>query len=238
MKLNRIVKKLHKNLRHFGSLLFVIAVIAIGIIKLADQAPIAEGSTANIPVGSSPASEVLKQLEVKGRAPKTGYSRALFSTGWGNLGNCDLRNYILKRDLSQVTLVGSTCKVNSGILNDPYTGNVVNFTRGAETSALVQIDHVVALGDAWQKGAQTLSSSERYALANDPLELLAVDGASNQNKGDSDAASWLPSNKAYRCEYVARQIAVKQKYRLWVTMAEYQAMAKVLTACPDQELPS
>ena len=111
------------------------------------------------------------------------------------------------------------------------------FVRGPGTSSDIQIDHVVALGDAWQKGAQQLSSAERYALANDPLELLAVDGKTNQDKGDGDAASWLPPNKSYRCAYVARQIAVKVKYKLWVTPAEYQAMATVLNDCPTQTTP-
>ena len=129
------------------------------------------------------------------------------------------------------------CQVTRGVLNDPYTGKVITFVRGGSTSANVQIDHVVALGDAWQKGAQQLSSKEREQLANDPLELLAVDGPANQQKSDGDAATWLPSNKPFRCQYVARQIAVKQKYKLWVTSAEKDAMNRVLAACPDQGLP-
>lgn len=229
--------KTHKNLRHAINLLFVLAVVFIGMWKLSDQIPTTTGDTANTPTGPSPASGVLKELEIKGRAPKTGYARTLFSNGWANLDGCDMRNRILARDLNEVVFLDSTCKVASGVLNDPYTGKVINFTRGNQTSRDVQIDHVVALGDAWQKGAQLLSPAERYALANDPLELLAVDGSANQNKADSDAASWLPPNKSFRCEYVARQIAVKSKYRLWVTPAEYQAMAKILTTCPDQEIP-
>ena len=95
----------------------------------------------------------------------------------------------------------------------------------------------MALSDAWQKGAQQLDQDTRETLANDPLELLAVDGESNQQKSDSDAASWLPPNKEYRCRYVARQIAVKQKYVLWITQAEHDAMKRVLHNCPDQVLP-
>ena len=74
-------------------------------------------------------------------------------------------------------------------------------------------------------------------MANDPLELLAVDGPTNSAKGDADAASWLPPNKGFRCAYVARQIAVKSKYRLWVTVAEKNSMAAVLATCPVQGLP-
>ncbi len=128
------------------------------------------------------------------------------------------------------TIVDDNCKVQSGKLNDPYTGEVILFHRG-ENSNAVQIDHVVALSDAWQKGAQQLSFIERVILANDPLNLLAVDGPANQQKSGSDAASWLPPNKSFRCQYVARQIAVKQKYRLWVSVAEKSAMRGVLGAC-------
>ena len=128
------------------------------------------------------------------------------------------------------TIVDDNCKVQSGKLSDPYTGELILFHRG-ENSNAVQIDHVVALSDAWQKGAQQLSFIERVSLANDPLNLLAVDGPANQQKSDSDAASWLPPNKSFRCQYVARQIAVKQKYRLWVTAAEKSAMRGVLGVC-------
>ena len=183
------------------------------------------------------ASKVLEELPVKGRAPKTGYERSQFGDGWQIKGGCDMRNIILNRDLTGVA-VDQKCKVLSGTLNDPYTGKVIIFQRGADTSDDVQIDHVVALSDAWQKGAQQLLPDERESLANDPLELIAVEGSANQQKSDGDAATWLPENKAFRCSYVARQIAVKSKYRLWVSVAEKEAMRTVLTACPGQKLPT
>lgn len=185
----------------------------------------------------STATAALDQLEVKGRAAKTGYARTEFGDGWLRQGACDMRNIILNRDLQNV-VVDDACKVQSGTLNDPYTQQMISFIRGGSSSALVQIDHVVALSDAWQKGAQQLTKERRVQLANDPLELLAVDGAANQKKSDGDAATWLPDNKAFRCQYVARQIAVKQKYLLWVAPAERDAMAKVLQACPGQTLPT
>ena len=101
----------------------------------------------------------------------------------------------------------------------------------------MQIDHVVALSDAWQKGAQQWSTSTRTRFANDPLNLLAVDGPTNQAKSDGDAATWLPPRTAYRCAYVARQTAVKARYRLWVTAAERDAVRRVLTSCAAQRLP-
>jgi hypothetical protein len=183
------------------------------------------------------AATVLNELEVKGRAPKTGYERSMFGDGWSSMQGCDTRNTILKRDLIN-TVINERCQVVSGSLNDPYTGDTIMFERGETSSSEVQIDHVVALSDAWQKGAQLLTQQERETLANDPLELLAVDGIVNQQKSDADAASWLPPNKAFRCQYVARQIAVKKKHRLWVTEAEKLAIAGVLISCPVQTLPT
>ena len=186
---------------------------------------------------SSKAVDALVSIEVKGRAPKTGYSRTQFGDGWLLNGSCDTRNVILNRDLVD-TIVNERCKVTKGILYDPYTGKTIEFLRGDTTSDLVQIDHVVALSNAWQTGAQLLTTDERIRFANDPLELLAVGGAANQAKADGDAATWLPANKSFRCQYVARQIAVKQKYRLWVTQAERDAMTRILENCPEQMLPT
>jgi hypothetical protein len=129
------------------------------------------------------------------------------------------------------------CLVLSGTLHDPYLGKTIAFVRGTNTSSAVQIDHVVPLSDAWQKGAQQWTTPRRTALANDLLNLLAVDGLSNQRKSDGDAATWLPPNKAYRCSYAARQIAVKAKYGLWVTGAERDALSRILAGCPAQALP-
>jgi hypothetical protein len=185
---------------------------------------------------SGSAAATLNELEVKGRAPKTGYARAQFGDGWSSQRGCDTRNVILRRDLTNV-VENDTCQVVQGTLSDPYTGKIITFTRGTETSSAIQIDHVVALSDAWQTGAQQLTAATREQFANDPLELLAVDGPANQQKSDGDAATWLPPNKSFRCQYVARQVAVKKKYSLWVTSAEKDAISRVLTTCPDQLLP-
>lgn len=188
---------------------------------------------------STSASQALATLAVKGRAPKTGYARELFGPAWKDIdrNGCDTRNDVLARDLTETRLSNGGCKVLSGKLNDPYSGKVINFIRGIATSSEVQIDHVVALSDAWQKGAFRWDTSKRERFANDPLELLAVSGPLNQQKSDSDAASWLPPNKKYRCLYVARQIAVKSRYGIWITRAEKEAMARVLMTCPNQKLP-
>ncbi|HIY94727.1 MAG TPA: DUF1524 domain-containing protein [Candidatus Rothia avicola] len=180
--------------------------------------------------------EKLNQLEVKGRAPKTGYDRSLFGNSWVDTdkNGCDTRNDMLRRDLVGTTTKPGTrgCVVLSGSLSDPYTGSLISFMRGKGTSEAVQIDHVVALSDAWQKGAQKLTEEQRIAFANDPINLLAVDGPTNQQKSDGDAATWLPPKTSFRCEYVSKQIDVKAKYGLWVTEAEKVAMTDVLTS-PD-----
>lgn len=187
---------------------------------------------------SGTAVKLLSTLRVKGRAPKTGYDRSEFGPAWSDTDHngCDTRNDILRRDLTHKIYRAGTggCMVLSGTLHEPYTGKTIDFVRGIGTSNAVQIDHVVALMDAWQKGAQNLSSTQRLALANDPLNLLAADGPSNARKQASDAATWLPPRKPFRCRYVARQVSVKAKYRLWVTQAEHDAIARILSSCPGQ----
>jgi len=199
----------------------------------------ADGSTARPDAtGTGTALAALALIRIKGRAPMTGYSRDQFGPAWKDVDHngCDTRDDVLARDL--VNLVRRDgCVIASGTLNDPYTGSTIHFVRGIATSAKVQIDHVVALGDAWQTGAQGWDATRRTALANDPLELLAVDGPTNGQKGDGDAATWLPPSKAYRCAYVARQVAVKYTYGLWMTAAEHDAVARVLATCPQQRLP-
>lgn len=181
------------------------------------------------------AREVLEKLEIKGRAPKTGYKREEFYKGWPDIDGCSLRQRILKRELgTSVTLADDNCTVISGEFDEPYTGSHLVFYQKSDLSNGLQIDHMVALSDAWQKGAQYLSAETRYQIATDPLNLLAVDSKTNQGKSDGDAATWLPPNKAFRCQYVARQISVKYKYGLWITPAEHDAMTKVLTTCPNE----
>ncbi len=187
------------------------------------------------------ATAVLETLPVKGRAPKTGYTRAQFGPTWADVdrNGCDTRNDILKRDLTSLVFRAKTrnCVVESGTLIDRYSGETINFVHGNISSMNVQIDHVVALSNAWQTGAFKLSAEQRRALANDPLNLFAVKGRLNSQKGDGDAATWLPPLKSFRCPYVAQQIAVKAKYSLWVVAPEKTAMVNILAKCPAQKLP-
>lgn len=186
------------------------------------------------------AASLLNKLKVSKSHP-SGYNRSVFGyrTTDVDKNGCDVREDVLARDLKQVRFKYSgSCKVASGLLRDPYTGLNINFVRGRKTSALVQIDHVVALENAWQSGAWKWSHAKRLKFGNDMLNLLAVQGAANQEKGSASAAYWLPSNKSFRCDYVARQIAVKYKYDLSVTNAEKRSMASILHGCSAQKLPN
>jgi hypothetical protein len=198
--------------------------------------PAATGSTDQAAVINA-----VEKIPVKGRAPKTGYSRDQFGQRWSDTdrNGCDTRNDILSRDLTSVTFKPNThsCVVLSGILRDPYSGTEINFVKGNKTSSEVQIDHVVSLSNAWQTGAFKLTIQVRTQLANDPLNLLAVKGSLNSQKSDGDSATWLPPLKSYRCAFVARQVAVKAKYGLWLTKPEKDAILRVLTPCPHQLLP-
>ncbi|CAM5543197.1 HNH endonuclease family protein [Streptomyces tanashiensis] len=214
-----------------------VAVLTATACTPGTDAPGGGDGTGGKPAARGTALAAVDTLTVKGRAPKTGYGREKFGRAWVDVdGNgCGTRDDILKRDLTGVRFTDGHCKVASGTLtDDPYTGTTVRYVRGRSK---VDIDHVVALSDAWQKGAQKWDGETRRRFANDPLNLLAVDSATNRRKSDGDAATWLPPNRAYRCTYVARQIAVKRKYGVWVTAGERDAMKRVLGACPQQKLP-
>lgn len=237
----KITRTAAKTLTALTTLLLAGSLVGCGpaarALEAIDSAPgTASGSPAPGAAGDAEkAIGVLGSIPVKGRAAKTGYSRDEFGPAWSDTDHngCDTRNDILTRDLTNETFKPGTtnCVVATGTLTDKYTGTTINFVRGQDTSSAVQIDHVVALSDAWQKGAQQLSDDQRKELANDPLNLMAADGAANSAKGDKDAATWLPPNKAFRCEYVSKQVAVKAKYSLWVTQAEHNAITGILATC-------
>ena len=181
--------------------------------------------------------EALGELAVRERASRDGYARTQFSPGWGRVAGCDMRNRILQRDLVDIVLDDDRCTVLSGTLKkDMFSGQRIEFERGPETSDAIHIEHIVAVSDAWQKGAQDLDYDERNRFYNDPLNLIAIDGPTNREKGDKDASDWLP-RLAYRCRYVARQIAIKKRYELWLDPSEHRAMKQTLQACPLQVLP-
>jgi hypothetical protein len=202
--------------------------------------PVLPSATTALPstTATIDARSLLQTLAVRQALPLAGYERVNdFGPAWADVDGqpCDTRDQILSRDLTNITKRGS-CEVTSGVLHDPYTGKVIDFVRGVKTSSAVQIDHLVPLAEVWMTGGQGLTSAQREHLAEDPLELLAVDGPTNEAKGDGDASQWLPPRSSFRCQYVADQVAVKAKYDLWVTPAEDAAIASVLSSCPSIQI--
>lgn len=182
--------------------------------------------------------EAVSTLAVRQTKSTPGYNRDFFQ--WNKFDEdgdgCDTRNDILARDLDNVSKQDK-CVVLSGTLDDPYTGDHIDFYRGQSTSSEVQIDHIVALSDAWNSGANHWDESELRTFGNDSYNLAAVEGTANIQKSDSSADEWLPSNAAAQCLYVATQVGVKERYALTVTQAEAQKMREVLSACPAQSVP-
>lgn len=174
---------------------------------------------------------LIEKVPTKGRGPKTGYERDKFGYAWMDSADgvplarngCDTRNDLLQRDGENVRFRdGSDCVVVSMTLHDPYTDKTIEWTKSR--AAAVQIDHVMPLSYDWQMGASRWTKAKRQQIANDPLNLLPVDGGTNGSKGDSGPASWLPPNKRIRCSYAVRFAQVALKYELPVTAADKETM--------------
>lgn len=178
------------------------------------------------------ARRLIAKVRTAARGPKTGYTREKFGPAWADTaagdawaGNgCDTRDDILRRDLAQITFRPGTnrCVVATGRLRNPYRGTTIAFTKTHAT--LVQIDHVIPLSLAWQMGAAHWTLTKRKLIANDPLNLLAVDASSNASKGDSSPAEWLPANATIRCAYSVRVAQVARRYNLPLTRADKRTM--------------
>lgn len=163
------------------------------------------------------------------------YDRDLFGQAWSDIdrNGCDTRNDILGRDLLDPVFKPGTrdCKVLSGTLIDPYDGTAVSFVSGSDTSRLVQIDHVVALGWAWHHGAWAWTDEQRLMFANDPANLVAASEETNQSKSDAGPGEWLPPERELRCGYVEQFVGVVSAYGLGVGEADRAAAETILLAC-------
>ena len=212
--------------------LVLVGVVALALAAATTPSRAAPTSGSSVPRWVRTAVNRLAKLPIAPAGTMTGYSRPKFGRAWQDVdqNGCDTRDDILHRDLKPFTLkLGSDCVVVSGDLNDPYTGKIIHFARGVATSSAVQIDHVVALAAAWRTGAAKWRAHRRLVYANDPDVLLAVDGPANNEKSDSDASEWVAPK--YSCRYVAQQLAIKKKYTLWLTQAEHDRMAELLSSC-------
>ncbi|QHC65719.1 DUF1524 domain-containing protein [Rathayibacter sp. VKM Ac-2759] len=194
-----------------------------------------------VPAAADPASAALAALAAlpsdDGRADIP-YDRDLFGESWKDVdrNGCDTRNDILGRDLLDPVFKPGTrdCKVLSGTLIDPYDGTAVSFVSGSDTSRLVQIDHVVALGWAWQHGAWAWTDEQRLAFANDPANLVAASEATNQSKSDAGPGEWLPPAAELRCGYVEQFVGVVSGYGLGIGAEDRAAAETALTQCAGQ----
>lgn len=194
---------------------------------------------AELDLANSDMLATVASLTVKGKAPATGYSRSQFGRAWtddvdvrfGHNG-CKQNEDMMRHSLANIaTVPGSRCKIASGTLNpDPYTGAVLNYTRG-QRPTLVNLDHVVALRNAWVTGAQQWSKQKRTNFAGDPDNVILVSSTANQSKGARDLSAWEPPNKQFRCTYAQQITKLKARYGLWVTAAERDALTRVLGRC-------
>ena len=191
--------------------------------------------------GESQALLAAQALVERGRSSTTNYSRDAFGSAWKDVdrNGCDTRNDILGRDFTTAIYKGGTndCKVIGGTWTDPYSNESYTFT---EQPSEAQIDHVVSLSNAWQMGADLWTAEMRTEFANDPLNLIVTVASLNRQKSDSNAASWLPPYKPGRCDFIARQVAVKTKWQLFVTSSEKSVMLDILSRpeCSQTLLPN
>ncbi|MDT7792140.1 MAG: hypothetical protein QOD59_1576 [Mycobacterium sp.] len=197
---------------------------------------------ADIPTVAAGVDVLAGIAEVPARIRGHDYRRDAFGDTWtddnpapGGHNGCDTRNDILDRDLIDKTYVSiKRCPnaVASGTLHDPYTNATVPFVRGAQVGAAVQIDHIVPLALAWDLGARSWTDDMRVRFANDPGNLLAVDGPANQDKGDKEPATWMPPNHAFWCQYAVQFANVLRGYGLAVDAPSAAMLRDAAATCP------
>jgi hypothetical protein len=176
---------------------------------------------------------MLKTLPVSPEYP-SGYDRDLFKH-WSDADkDCfNTRAEVLQLETSTKTSHSSTCTIKNGKWYSPYD-NVTLVEAGK-----LDVDHVVALKEAWDSGAKKWDSRSREAFANDlgyAGSLIAVSLGSNRSKSDRDIAEWLPTNASYRCTYVAVWVSVKWRWSLTVDAAEKTAISNVLKGCLSSKI--
>lgn len=203
------------------------------VSPLRDRRGVHPGLTAVPRSQRARARRLIRLVRTAPAGSRAGYSRDAFGTAWTDdttitwgRDGCETREQILRRDLRAVTYRPGTssCVVLTGILRDPYTATTIRFAKSRPLE--VQIDHVMALAYDWSQGAATWTQAKREQIANDPLNLLAVDGPENTRKSASGPADWLPPNRRVRCAYSVRFAQVSRKYRLPVRPQDKRAMLK------------
>lgn len=223
-----------------GAALAVVVAVQVGTEPGAGSARYA--AQADTPTLAPGADVLAGVVEIPVRVPGHDYRRDAFGESWdddndapGGHNGCDTRNDILDRDLVEKSYVAITrcpTAVATGTLIDPYTNATIAFVRGNRVGASVQIDHIVPLALAWDLGARNWSDALRLRFANDPANLLAVDGPANQDKGDSEPAVWMPPNRAFWCQYAVQFAAVLRGYGLPVDAPSARVLREAAGTCP------
>lgn len=168
-------------------------------------------------------SELLARLEVRPEVTSPRYERSAFRHWVDADGDCqDTRVEVLIREDRAGSRHG--CRVATGTWVSWLDGRTATASRGLD------VDHLVALAEAWGSGAHAWTSSTREAFANDlgyEWSLRAVTASVNRSKSDRDPAEWLPA-ASVRCKYVSRWMAVKYRWRLSVDPLERSAILRIL----------
>jgi Protein of unknown function (DUF1524) len=203
------------------------------VSPLHDRRGVHPGLTAVPKSQRARARRLIARVRTAPAGSRTGYSRDAFGSAWTDdttitwgHDNCKTREQILRRDLRSITYRPNTnsCVVLTGILRDPYTATTITFAKARPLA--VQIDHVMPLAYDWSQGAATWTRAKRKQIANDPLNLLAVDGHANTHKAASGPANWLPPNTRVRCAYAVRFAQVSRKYKLTIRPQDKRTMLK------------
>ncbi|WP_326593835.1 HNH endonuclease family protein [Streptomyces sp. NBC_01294] len=178
------------------------------------------------PMSASAARSYLATVTPKAEGSTSGYNRDLFPH-WSTVsGSCNTRETVLKRDGVNVGQ-DSACAAVSGSWYSEYDG--ATWTAASD----LDIDHVVALAEAWRSGASSWTTTKRQQFANDLTrpQLIAVTDNVNQAKGDLDPGKWLPPRTAYRCAYARMWVHVKQHWGLSMDSGEKTALVNILNGC-------
>jgi hypothetical protein len=184
------------------------------------------------PLSYKDATTALNSLKVADEV-RTGYKRTLFKH-WDSVGNgCDSRKAVIISEAIVKPKVEAGCKLVGGEWLSIYDN--VKVTDAGK----LDVDHMVPLAEAWDSGASTWDSAKKEMYANDqtdPRHLIAVTGASNRSKSDQDPAEWMPTNKAYACEYLVNWVSIKVRWNLSVDKTEKTFISTNLKPCKKTQL--
>lgn len=185
-----------------------------------------------------PALDVLDGITIAEDQPMDDYDRDDYApNGWIDAtGNgCTTREDILARDLNDDTLAVDGCTVEYGETTGAYSAEQIEHVQG---SSEVDIEHVVAVGQAERNGAHAWDEETRHQFYQDPENLIAVSASENQAKSDQDVTGYMPPNQGAACEFVAAKIYVKDKYDLAMNPDEHALITDVLEDPECEDTPA